>query len=588
MADLLHITTPVTSKNYNLTSRPIVQNDAVFDLVDLSKVIKTADRNDQSESKQDAAFRDTVNLPKTSVSVSKDPTASARMLKGLLGGELSAKLTETGNVQLLNKLTELANEVMLTQDSLVSDLQLQDKSATIFNGEFFSLIRMISESTGNAELKSAILSLLRATVNAASSQDILNSLSANLKFLAEELAPSTTLSGRLMNLSEMLLSPDAAENFSQLQGQILSVMHEVKGSLLLTDNLKNFLPLITHSLSRYHNNPDELGDSFQALLNQITNGDLKDALTSAFSDYIRNSEFLDGSQKLSLLNGDSQLLHENEMLSFAEQLGQAANSATKGLSGVALGDKLSHLDNLHDILMTVLPGENEAMLSSLLDDFSRTKNLDSLLNRLSVILNSVDSMEAKIPLAQSMNHALTSLAREAGITYTPPSSMESLANFLSKNINDNALKSLNFFNQGAMIQSMLTAPGIFTPLAHYLIPLRWGNSRAFGELWVDKDAENGSDGADEATHLFLSFEIEAVGDFELELYAKKSELNVALLCPPEFAKSFSGIKDSIARIAASKGYTARNTTVDALRGKRNLVDVFSKLKERRVGLNVTA
>lgn len=100
MADLLHITTPVAPKNYNLTSRPIVQNDAVFDLVDLSKVIKTADRSDQSESKQDAAFRDTVNLPKTSVSVSKDPTASAKMLRGLLGGELSSKLTEAGNVQL--------------------------------------------------------------------------------------------------------------------------------------------------------------------------------------------------------------------------------------------------------------------------------------------------------------------------------------------------------------------------------------------------------------------------------------------------------------------------------------------------------
>lgn len=588
MADLLHITTPVAPKNYNLTSRPIVQNDAVFDLVDLSKVIKTADRSDQSESKQDAAFRDTVNLPKTSVSVSKDPTASAKMLRGLLGGELSSKLTEAGNVQLLNKLTELANEVVLTQDSLVSDMALQDKSATIFNGDFFSLVRTIADSTGNAELKAAILGLLKATANAASSQDILNSLAANLKFLAEELAPSTTLSGRLMKLSEMLLSPDAAENFAQLQGQILSAMHEVNGSLLLTDNLKNFLPLITHSLSRYHNNPNELADSFGALLGQITNGELRDALSSAFADYIRGAGFLSGGQKLSLLSGDAQLLREQEMLSLAEQLGQAANEAANGLSGVALGDKLSHAGNLHDILMSVLPRENEAMLSSLLDDFSQTKNLDSLLNRLSVILNSIDSMEAKIPLAQSMNHALTSLAREAGITYTPPTSMENLANFLSKNINDNALKSLNFFNQGAMIQSMLTAPGIFTPLSHYLIPLKWGSSRAFGELWVDKDAERSADGGDEATHLFLSFEIEAVGDFELELYAKKTDLNVALLCPPEFAKSFSGIRDSISRIAASKGYTARNTTVDALRAKRNLVDVFSKLKERRVGLNVTA
>ena len=225
-------------------------------------------------------------------------------------------------------------------------------------------------------------------------------------------------------------------------------------------------------------------------------------------------------------------------------------------------------------------------MNTLLRAFENDRNLNSLIDRLGVIINKVDDMDSKLALVQSINLVLSDMALSAGVNYRPPTAMENMLDFLIKNINDPSLKSLSAMNSPEMLQGLLTAPGVFTPLLHFLVPMNMDGLKAFGELWADPDAGQGTDGESDR-QLFLCFDIEDVGYFELEIYTHGKNINASLLCPPGTEKAYSSLKDTIPVIASSCGYRADNLSIKPLKRKRDLTNVFPKLRERRSGLNVS-
>ncbi len=583
MSDMLQITSPVAPKNYNLTTKPIVQNDQVFDLVDLSKVVKTSDRTEQYKQENSTFAESNGLIPKLAMMVSKDPSLAAASMKAILGNDILSQLSESGNTELLEKLNAFASEVILSPENIVSDIMSQKDKLTMFNGQFFDLLRQINSQTINNDVKNAVQALLKSIVNSSGGEEILDSVSANLKYLSEQLSASQKLSQNLDLMSKLFAQPDAKNNFAALKGQTLGLLNDVGNSLLLTDKLKSLIPLVTYNLSRYNPNPSALKESFSNLMSLLSNGELKSALTKTFEEFVSSS--MPDDIKSALLK-DSAV---DAMKTLAEELAKQAALSSKGVDIESLKTSLSGLskdgdtESLKNILMQILPGSSGNDVSKLLSGFLQDKNLNSLLDKLSLILNSVEDMDVKIPLAQSLNEVLSNLSKSEGISYNPPNSMESLVSFLSKNINDNALKSIQGFGQPEMLAGLLTAPGVFTPLLHYLVPLEYENTRAFGELWADNDY---TDGDSDGQHLFLSFNVENIGDFELEVLAKNSEVSVSLLCPPDLADSFSKMKGNISRLAAGCGYSPKNMIIGQLAEKRMLTDVFPKIKEKRVGINV--
>ncbi|MBZ4671250.1 MAG: hypothetical protein JG769_1554 [Oscillospiraceae bacterium] len=590
MADLLQVAAPVTPKNYtNISTRPVVQNDEVFDLVDLSKVLKPSDRSEQF-SQQDATEESASGaISRLSVLVSKDPSLVSSSLKALLGADVLRELQESGNVELLNKLYELAGDIMLSPETAISDLGAQQKSATIFNGEFFDILRAISQRTTNPEIKNAVIAVLKSISSASSGADILRSLSENFKFLSERLSPSKSLSAELLKLSGEFGAPGAAENFAELKSRALQMLAQVNSSLLVTEKVKSILPLITHNLSRFSDNYAGVKDSFNSLLELLGNKDLKAALSKAFLEYAESAQ-LPLETKLEIFGEDSpqaqKLAADAQMRGFVDDLSLDAKAAAQGLDVEQFRAKILEAKSLKEILMNVIPARSEGKLDSLIDDFASTKDLNALLQRLSQIVDSIDSAEVKTALAGRLNEILSRLAASEGLKYSAPSSMENFADFLAKNIADPSLRSLGAMSQNEMLQSLLTAPGVFTPLLHYLMPMQIDDTKSFGELWVDNYSGSDDDGERE-NRLFLSFSIESIGDFELEILEKKKELSVSLLCPPQIVKSFSKFRETASKIAAANGYYLKSASAGALKEKRNLVDVFPKIKEKRAGFNVT-
>ena len=171
----------------------------------------------------------------------------------------------------------------------------------------------------------------------------------------------------------------------------------------------------------------------------------------------------------------------------------------------------------------------------------------------------------------------------------PPvsSTLDCLTEFIQENINHPALKSLDSFNATNLLQSLLNAPGVFTPLAHYVLPLDVDGTKAFGELWVDNDENNPNNtpGTQRNYHLFLTFDVESIGRFEVDLYAIGEDVNLALLYPPRFEKQIDSMKERINKIIRTTGYNARTFETAPLKSPHNLTEIFPKIMDKRTTLN---
>lgn len=225
-------------------------------------------------------------------------------------------------------------------------------------------------------------------------------------------------------------------------------------------------------------------------------------------------------------------------------------------------------------------------------DFSKVNTMQELIDNLNSLLRDMPD----IPLRERLYGVFVDIVDKMAVKnelpqhgVRPPvsSTLDNLTEFIQNNINNPALKSLDSFNAANLLQSLLNAPGVFTPLAHYILPLQVENTRAFGELWVDNDENNPNNtpGTQRNYHLFLTFDVESIGRFEVDMYALGEEVNLSLLYPPRFEKEIEPMKERVTKIIRNSGYQARTFETAPLKKPHNLVEVFPKITDKRTSLN---
>lgn len=616
MSDMLRVTTPVAPKEYtpNQTARPQTP-EQVFELGNVDYINKTNVRDEQlgEQNLKDGAG---AGLPRLQSEIAKDPALSAVLLKGLVSGSAISALQASGNAELLNKITEFANEIMLlpNAEKITDDMLRQQDESTIFSGELWNELKdLLSEMNGTPigeELGLAVMDFLKATAAAESRDSVLMSISASLRYLADETAQSRDLMELLLQTADKL----NADNFGEVKNDVLALVNYLETSLLLSDKTQSLLSLITYNLSRFNGESSAVAESFQAVVNMTPNAETADKLNALFSEFIDSSN-LPQDVKLAAMSGDS-LPASTAQLSttmLTERIANSVNSSAKNISAEQLSERLSGIEAeitekaaengeaaipvtlsaeegsavLKKILSPLLPSNMKGALNTLLRGFESSKDLNALIDRLSVVINRIDNMDAKLALAQSINLTLSGMAQSDGINYRPPTTMENMLDFLVKNIDDPSLKFLSAMNRSEMLQGFLTAPGVFTPLLHFLVPMNMDGLKAFGELWADPDAEGSAENGESDRQLFLCFEIEDVGYFELDVRTHGKNINASLLCPAGTEKNYLPLKETLPIIASACGYSAETLSVKPLKRKRDLTNVFPKLNERRSGLNVS-
>ncbi|MDE7290265.1 MAG: hypothetical protein K2N71_12325 [Oscillospiraceae bacterium] len=637
MSELLRVTTPVAPKDYSMNQNVKPQApEQVFELGNVEYINKANTRDDQlaEQNLKDGSG----GLPNLQAAVAKDPAMSSILLKGLISGTALDILRQSGNAELLNKVTEFAGEIMLlpNADKIAADIVRQQDEATVFSDPLWSELKdMLSGLNGSPvgeEFAMAVLDFAKATAAADARESILTSISESLRYLAGETAQSREIMDLLNQTADRL----NAYNFTEVRQDVLSLVNYLQDSLLLNDKTQNLLSLITYNLSRFNNNSTAVAESFRAVVSMTQDPEAAKNLETLFTKFIESSR-LPLDVKIAAMEDTHNSSAVMAMTMLTERVANALDSATKDMSPSQLEkltEDLSKLteelnalaespektesavitestDNaenteiaetaastggidikqgvgfLRKIIAPLVPDNMKGGVNTLLRNFESDNNLNTLIDRLSVIVNRMENLDAKITIAQSINQVLSQMALAEGINYKPPTTMENMLDFLVKNINDPSLKSLSALNRGEMVQGLLTSPGVFSPLLHFLVPMNMDGTKAFGELWADPEAGNGEPGSENDKHLFLCFEIEGTGYFEMELYARGRSINLSLLCPEGSERKYLPLKEMIPVIASANGYNAEKMIISPLKKKRDLNKIFPKLNERKNGLNVS-
>ncbi len=286
----------------------------------------------------------------------------------------------------------------------------------------------------------------------------------------------------------------------------------------------------------------------------------------------------------------------NEMMSgrgYSQQLKDSGYNIEHILANYNRG-KLSGMDALRMLSEGLFLGDpaNADNMKEMLAGFGQVNTMQELIDNLNSMLRGMPD----IPLRERLYGVFVDIIEKMSVKnelpqhgIRPPvsSTLDNLTDFIQANINNPALKSLDSFNASNLLQSLLNAPGVFTPLAHYILPLEVADTRAFGELWVDNDENNPNNtpGTQRNYHLFLTFDVESIGRFELDMYALGEEVNISLLYPPRFEKEIDPMKDRVNKIIRSSGYQTRAFETAPLKKPHNLVEVFPKITEKRTTLS---
>lgn len=580
---------------------------------------------------QAASDKNTSNNPQTTmgqkdliplaVTVSKNQTLAVETVKDIINADLLNTAKLNGYTELAGELENLNNSLYVPADRLVSEMLEQENQNTMFcNDRFYDLLREAADGA-NDDLKEAIGNMLKAINFSQNKGEITAALSSNLKFLAEYFSPNKSLSENLSNLAERWDSGEAESNFPALRDQTAGLLKNVSESLLNDHHTQTLLPIVMHNISKYNTNSAMLREYFGQLLSQIPSYEMRGELTSAFEKLLAKlsgnaedtfSNYTINDQKNQV--GNSIFGQENETFRLIsdyltknppdESVGDFSEYITALHSGTE--DKLSVVESMFTGL---IPDEELSALLS--EEFGKVGSMQELVDFMNAFLETMPEGPLRESLFDALEESVDILARDdpfpetqeqevqaqrsaqAPQTSQAPqkhSSIQALTDFVSKNINHPALKSIDSFNASNLLQSMINAPGVMTPLAHFILPLQIENTRAFGELWVDNDDDSvpKTGGGTKRYHLFLTFDVDNLGRFEADVYAGESSVDISLLHPPAFTRKIDGVINRVNRIAAGAGYSVNRFETGVLKSPHNLTQIFPKLIERRAGLNVQA
>ncbi len=574
---------------------------------------------------QAASDKNTSNNPQTTmgqkdliplaVTVSKNQTLAVETVKDIINADLLNTAKLNGYTELAGELENLNNSLYVPADRLVSEMLEQENQNTMFcNDRFYDLLREAADGA-NDDLKEAIGNMLKAINFSQNKGEITAALSSNLKFLAEYFSPNKSLSENLSNLAERWDSGEAESNFPALRDQTAGLLKNVSESLLNDHHTQTLLPIVMHNISKYNTNSAMLREYFGQLLSQIPSYEMRGELTSAFEKLLAKlsgnaedtfSNYTINDQKNQV--GNSIFGQENETFRLIsdyltknppdESVGDFSEYITALHSGAE--DKLSVVESMFTGL---IPDEELSALLS--EEFGKVGSMQELVDFMNAFLETMpesplrdtlfDALEESVevlanddPFIEAKKQAQSDQAQSA--QPQKHSSIQALTDFVSKNINHPALKSIDSFNASNLLQSMINAPGVMTPLAHFILPLQIENTRAFGELWVDNDDDSvpKTGGGTKRYHLFLTFDVDNLGRFEADVYAGESSVDISLLHPPAFTRKIDGVINRVNRIAAGAGYSVNRFETGVLKSPHNLTQIFPKLIERRAGLNVQA
>lgn len=223
-------------------------------------------------------------------------------------------------------------------------------------------------------------------------------------------------------------------------------------------------------------------------------------------------------------------------------------------------------------------------------------NEDFLPDALRLLLANMDGDAEKAKLLEKLQAYLDRVVPEGGAKAARGAEEESqvidaLARIINRSATSEDIQLLSGDKFEAIVHSLLSSPSNFTPLLHFILPVEFQDMRAFAEIWIDPSADEAPEkrggGQAQNTHMLMVFDIEGIGRFESELFVQEKRIALNLLCPGAYVEDFRrDIGPAIRQAVGSLGYSFETINVDRLERTHSLMEVFTDLPYRRLGLDV--
>ncbi|MCL2068774.1 MAG: hypothetical protein FWH00_02645 [Oscillospiraceae bacterium] len=494
MADITKITTPMIPKeNIGNKFKPV--SDQAFDLSDPARI---------SKSEEGARIREQWEAP-------PDSNMGRAMLAPLLRETVELIHVFHKMVSLLQmgistsevmenpEMKQLLESLFVPSDQLIASLLEQDKSAVLFKGNAFDILRDIFlKFPENPKVRDAVVELLKTyeyNVNAENStRSALQSCYNLLGYLFSR--DREQFEKYLDGLARMLLPKEAAEKPAQTADrtperapQEAPTPGPRETAMILKNNL---LPLLGEIVVKY---------------NQNTN--IRDIVMNVVHNIVRVDQ---GSP---------------------EELKQAVEKLLGELRQVA----------------NMPRGFEQELLESVMKSAGEAKNVHN-------------------------------------------EWMDKMANILAGALSSTELPAATVRSAEMLLFSMLQNQSSMMDILHFVLPMQTpGGDFVTAELYVDPDSDerskrSGGDDGEASRKMFLAFESEGHGAFELAFLQTGRYVDFSMWCPRHLVSDMKLLRRSIFDMMAVHGYTPGSFSVDELVGRKSVAQVFPNLLNRKVGVDV--
>ncbi|MDR0984718.1 MAG: antitoxin [Ruminococcus sp.] len=290
MADILTISTPISQRNEVQQTRPAsAPGAAILDPKNINLTKVNAYENEQSINQKFSGL-DPDGKPTILMNMMKDPAVTVTFLKNIYMLREIIKLLPMNTRTKTAEIEQLFSALLLDPKDISKELKKQETSSSSFKGTLFDFLRSALSENSSDKMKYGVANLLKALNYDMSRKDILGAISNNLKYLADNLSASKNLSEKLNVLSNLFSGEDAVSDFSENKQKVLTLLEEIEGSILYSQDTSKLVSIINYNLSRYNTNKDFLMEAIRTMLTFIDGKEQKNQFLSLIHNFINEMQ----------------------------------------------------------------------------------------------------------------------------------------------------------------------------------------------------------------------------------------------------------------------------------------------------------
>lgn len=137
-----------------------------------------------------------------------------------------------------------------------------------------------------------------------------------------------------------------------------------------------------------------------------------------------------------------------------------------------------------------------------------------------------------------------------------------------------------------IMNGMLLNESVYMPLLHFILPFQFEGNNVVSEMWVDPDAKKDDEDGGRKIKLFLKFDIQGLGKFELDMTLQDRESRMQLFVPSSLSGKNKKIQTDVSDIFKKNGLKlGRLSIYDHIRDRR-IDEVFPEIREKERTINV--